>query len=103
MGDLQSFIKNNRKFIKINPGESFEGVYRGNVIAPDPFNKDLEIKKEIVIYKLQEDPDGPVLGWNCKQIKVAQDFDKIEIGKKVKITRTGAGTSDTKYTITVIQ
>ena len=102
MKDLDTFIKDNKKFIKIKAGETFEGFYRGYIVGKDPFDKNIENPKDTVVYRLQEEGSDKILTWNCKQSRVAEDMNKIAVNSKIRIKRTGEGTSDTKYQITVI-
>ena len=99
---LDQFIKDNKKFIKIKAGETFVGFYRGYVVGRDPFDKDLENPKDTVVYRLEEEGTNKVLTWNCKQSRVAEDMAKIPVDSKIKIVRTGGGTNDTRYVITVL-
>ncbi len=99
MKDLETFIKDNKKFVKLLSGQTFEGFYRGYVVGKDPFDKNIENPKDTVVYRLQEDGSEKILTWNCKQSRVAEDMSKIAVNSKIRITRSGSGANDTRYTI----
>lgn len=79
MGDLSNWSKENSKFIKIKSGESFEGVYEG-------YKEGVNMNGEpAIIYKF----DGKE--FKSSSAKLAESFDKIAKGTKVKISREGEG------------
>lgn len=96
--DLDTFIRENRKFLKIKSGESFTGIYKGYAVVPDPFSPD---GKEKVAYRFQDLSDKVVRSWTCGQAKVAEDMKKIMADEIVKVTRAGATAKDTSYKIEV--
>lgn len=94
--DLDSFIKNNKKFIKLNDGESFEGTFKGVAIGISRFNPD----KEVVIYKFTQPGSETVLSWENTSVKVAEEMKtKVPVGENCKITRKGSTAKDTSYII----
>lgn len=103
--DLNAFIKDSKKFIKIKAGETFVGVYHGHSIITDPFdNSDSHTKKKTVQYRLQENGSEKILPWRCGQFRVADDFvvKKISGGTKISIQRIGDTATSTRYVITVL-
>jgi len=90
--NLKEYVKNRRKYIKVDDGETIEATYQGFDIIPSKFNAD----EETVRYKLEiEDEVKP---WDTSATSVAEEFAKIEPGQKVSISRKGTGTK-TKYEI----
>jgi len=79
VGKLAEWSKENSKFIKIADGESYEGEYQGYSIGTN-MNGD-----PAIIYKL----DGKEL--KSSSAKLASMFDKLDIGTRVKISRSGEG------------
>ena len=76
---LKDWAKDNAKFIKIENGESYEGVYQGYKEGTN-MNGD-----PAVIYKL----DGKE--FKSSSTALAEIFSEIDEGTKVKISRTGDG------------
>ena len=98
MKDLNSFIKNNAQFLKINDGETVEMVYKGYSIVADRFNPG----KETVSYLMQYPGTSKSIAWNKGSTKVAAQMAKIDVGSLISITRFGEGT-ETQYKIKVVQ
>lgn len=94
MKDLDSFIKSNRKYVSIQDGETFKGVYQGFKILPDRFNPG----KETVAYMFQVGDSESLLPWTKASPKIALQMKKFGPGDVLEITRFGEGT-DTKYHI----
>ncbi len=93
---LDSFIKNNRKFIKIKDGESFRGFYRGfKVITTIAFGEE----KESVIYMLQEDGVDHPVGWQNASTGVAEKMKQFSPGEEIIIKRSGSTAKDTKWEV----
>lgn len=90
--NLKDYVKNKRKYIKIDDGETIQAVYQGFDIIPSKFNAD----EESVRYKLEVEDE--VKPWDTSSAVVADEFAKLEPGQKVSITRVGSGTK-TKYEI----
>ena len=95
-GDLSEFVKKNSKFLTIEDGDTFTGKYTGFLIVPNQFDPE----KESVQYKLEYE-DGIKVTWNNGSTRVASMMSKFSAGETVTIKRTGSGTKDTKYTITL--
>ena len=92
--NLNDFVKDNSKFLRLSDKESFEGVYKGYKVGPSHFDPE----KETVNYKLAYD-DGKAVFFQTASVAVAKIFGKMKGGEKIKITRHGAGTK-TQYKIT---
>lgn len=93
---LRSFIKNNRRFVKIKDGESFRCFYQGfKVTRAMSFGEE----KEVVVYMVQEDGVDHPIGWQTTSVKVAEDMEKFSPGTEIIITRKGSTSNDTKYDI----
>jgi hypothetical protein len=93
---LDSFIKNNRKFIKIKDGESFRAIYRGyKLITSMAFGEE----KDVVVYLLQEKGVDHPIGWQNGSISVAEQMKRFSAGEEIVIKRTGSTAKDTKYEI----
>lgn len=92
--DLNSFIKKNRKFIKIKDGESYSGIYRGYKIHPSRF----DMSKDTVSYMFEDIETGKILPWDSNSGWVAIEMIKYKEGDLLVLTRVGDGTS-TKYTV----
>lgn len=95
MKDLKSFVKDNMKFLKIQAGETFTGVYLGYVIGPNRF----DTEKEIVSYKFKYTDSEKTIVWNNGSTKVANQMAGFSQGETLEIKRSGSGPSDTKYEI----
>lgn len=94
MKDLDSFIKSNRKYVSIQDGETFKGIYQGFKIVADRFNPG----KETVAYMFQVPGSQEMLPWTKASPKIALQMKKFGVGDVLEITRFGEGT-DTKYHI----
>lgn len=96
--DLKSFIKNNRKFVKIKDGETFNGIYLGCAFGPSRFGSD----KEVARYRFKY-TDSPVeVSWECASTTVAEKMQNFSVGEELSITRKGATATDTKYEIVAV-
>jgi hypothetical protein len=95
MSDLNSFIKNNQKFFKLQDGESSICTYMGYSIGINRFDPE----KEVANYKLKPQDSEKAIFWGCGRMDVAMAFNQIKPGTLVKITRTGADKSNTSYKI----
>lgn len=94
MKDLDSFIKSNRKYVSIQDGETFKGIYQGFKIVPDRFNPG----KETVAYMFQVPNSQEMLPWTKASPKIALQMKKFGVGDVLEITRYGIAT-ETKYLI----
>lgn len=93
---LDTFIKNNRQFIKIKAGETFRGVYRGfEQVVVTSFGQ----KKEAINYLLQEHGTERVVPWQSSSLAVADKMKNFSVGEEIIIKRTGSTATDTKYEI----
>lgn len=95
--DLKDFVVNNRKFLKLEDGETVKAVYHGYKIIPNRFDPE----KEVVSYRLTIDgmDKDKVINWECGRADVAEQMESIPVRSTIVISRSGAGTSDTKYDI----
>ena len=92
MGDLKNWVKKTSMFIKLDDGESYEGVFEGYKIVPSS----LDPTKETVQYKL----DGKFLQTSSKGL--ARAIDAVPEGSKVKITREGTA-AKTQYKVEILK
>ena len=93
MKNLNDFVRDNSKFLRLTDGESFEGYYKGYTVTQSQFDPE----KETVVYKLAYD-DGKGVFFQTASIAVAKTFGKMKGGEKIRITRKGSGTK-TQYVI----
>lgn len=98
MNDIDTYIKNKMKYLKLASGESFTGVYMGFTIGPNRFKPE----EEIASFKLKFTDSDKTIVWNCGRMDVAKVMAKKSIGEVVKITRSGSGQKDTSYTIEAV-
>lgn len=91
MGDLAEWGKSNNRYITIEDGKYYEGVFQGARVTQSTFDPE----KDTIQYKL----DGKL--FNCASRKLAIMMDTIPIGTKVRINRDGQG-NKTKYTVQVV-
>ena len=94
MKNLNDYVKDNSKFLRLANGETFEGTYVTYKVTGNKFDPE----KETVIYKLRYD-DGKETYFQTASVAVAKIFGKFKGGEAVKIKRQGEGTN-TKYQIT---
>lgn len=92
--DLNSYIKNNSKFLKIEDGQTVTMVYKGFSIIPDRFNAG----NETVQYLFLDPTTNKTLPWSKSSTRVAAQMAKIPVGETVTISRLGEGT-ETVYRI----
>ena len=90
MGGLSDYVKRNSPSITLKDGESVEAIYRGHKIVPNRFNPD----KETVAYNLET--EFGVKKFSSSAFSLANLFDTIAEGTKIRLTRHGVG-NDTKY------
>lgn len=91
---LNDYVKDNSKFLRLEEGETFEGVYVTFKVVPSKYDPE----KETVIYKLRY-PDDKETYFQTASVAVAKTLGKFKGGEKIKIKREGSGTN-TKYFIT---
>lgn len=97
MGDLKAWADDQSEFIKLGDGDSVIGVFVGFEQIPNRFDP----KKQSIRYTLEvEGTNGKASEkfFESGSANVARQFDAVEAGDLVKISRTGEGTS-TKYEI----
>lgn len=90
---LNDFVKDNSKFLRLQDGESFEGIYVAFKVTPSTFDPE----KETCIYKLKYE-DGKEIYWQTASVAVARVISKYKGGEAINIKRQGSGTK-TKYVI----
>lgn len=95
--DLDDYIKSNSKFLKIPENGSVEVIYKGHEIVADRFNPG----NNTVSYMFQYPGQTKMIPWNKASTVVAASMQKVAVGDRVKITRTGQGFA-TKYQIDVL-
>jgi len=92
MGIGRDFSKKNSSFIKFDDGV-IEGVFGGmKIVVKDSFGEE----KEVMRYKI----DGKT--FDSLSTALAEKMDEVKIGQKVRITKSGEGTS-TKYSVEIIE
>lgn len=91
--NLNEFVKDNSKFLRLDDKESFEGTYVTFKVTGSQFDPD----KETVVYKLRY-PDQKEVYFQTASVAVAKAFGKLKGGELIKIVREGSGTK-TKYHI----
>lgn len=93
---LNDFVKENMKFLKLEDGQSYTGVYGGFGVIPNKFDPG----KETVEYKFKDSAESESeITWTNGTIKVAQKFAKVKEGSTFTLTRTGVGPK-TDYQVT---
>ena len=91
--DINSFIEENVKFLKLEDGQVFEGYYIGNKVIPNRFKEG----EQTVEYKVAT-LKGKRITWTNGTLGVARRFTEVDPGERIKITRNGLG-AKTNYTI----
>ena len=92
MGIGREFAKSNSSFVKFDEGGVIAGQFQGmKMVVKDSFGEE----KEVMRYKI----DGKT--FDSLSTALAEKMDDVVIGQRVKITKTGEGTS-TKYAVEVI-
>lgn len=94
MGELNKWVKQNSKFLRLADGETITAVFQGFKFVQSAFDAD----KEVVRYSLKT-PEGEKL-WDTGSKVIAEFFDKVSPGTPVKIKRFGEG-RDTEYILSV--
>jgi len=92
MSELQDYIKRNSKTISLKDGESVEVIYKGYKIGANKYDPE----KETVYYTLGTKYGDKI--FQSGALSLANIFDSIKKGAKIKLTRTGEG-NKTKYSI----
>lgn len=92
---LGSFVKNNRKFVKLKDGDVFMAIYKGYRIVPSRF----DTEKETVQYKFQYSDSTGIVTWENGSTSVAEVMSSIKEGAMIQIKRTGSDAKKTKYEI----
>lgn len=85
MSELREFVKRMGRFIKLGDGESTEAVYKGYKLGTSAFDG----SKEIVLYSLETANGLKIL--KSGSCSLARQFERIEAGNKIRITRQGLG------------
>jgi len=88
--DLDKFINENTKFLKLEDGESWKGTYLGSKVIPNKF----DTEKKTVEYQLGT-KEGYGLTWTNGSIRVARAFKEITETDTVSIKRIGIGQNTT--------
>ncbi len=89
MGVGKDYQKRNSSFIKIEDGESAEGIFGGmKPIVKDVFGQE----KEVMRYKIDNKTFDSSSG------ALAIQMDEVTVGEKIRISREGTG-METKYTV----
>jgi len=89
MGELASWSKENAKYIKIENGESYEGIYNG-------YKQGVNMNGDpAIIYNLDDKE------FKSSSTVLAETMDSIATGSKVRLSRIGEG-KNTRWTVTVI-
>lgn len=88
--ELAQYAKDNTKYLKLNPGESYVGYFVGFKRVPDRFRLSEDPKATTIVYSFK-DGDGRVLEWTRNSGKVAADMATIPIGSPFSITMIKKG------------
>ncbi len=92
MGELADWANKKTPFIKLEDGQSCQGVYCGYEFGEYQGNKNC---------KYQINIDGDMKTLTSSSGELAREFDGIKIGSEIRITRIGVG-KDTKYRTEII-
>ena len=95
--DLDNYIKENAKFLRVGDGESIVLIYKGYSVVDDRFNPG----KKVVSYLFQYTDSDKTIPWNKSSSKVAVQMAKFAPGDKLKISRLGEGPAST-YSISKV-
>jgi hypothetical protein len=91
MGELADWARSTSRFMKIANGETVEVVFNGATKTISTYDN----KTMTICYQFDEK------FFNSQSKRLAEIFDEIPVGSKVRITKTGTAQS-TKYNVEVI-
>lgn len=95
MKSLNEFVRDNSKWVPIEDGKPYTGIFKGYSF----FNKDVKGELvEVVRYTIEDIRDGKVRNLDSASASLAKQMANIEIGETIKMTRTGKS-FDTKWKI----
>lgn len=95
MGELADYAKKMSRFLKFEEGEPVVVKYLGFKFVESQRDPDVELARFIF------EVDGKEKFYETRSGKLCREFDKIEKGSWVEITRTGES-FDTKYEVKVL-
>lgn len=91
--DLEQFVKENTRFVKLEDGSTFTGKLMGMKRITNKFDS----TKQAMEYEFETN-DKRLVTWTTGSLKVAREVLKYKPGAILAITRHGEGTQ-TKYKI----
>jgi hypothetical protein len=92
--ELAKFAKDNTRYLKLNPGESYVGYFMGAKKVPNQFKISKDPTATTIVYTFK-DGEGRMLDWSRDNPQVALDMSKIKIGGAFSLTMIQKG----KYVI----
>jgi len=93
--DINSYIEENQKFLKLEDGQTFDGYYVSHKVIPNRFKEDTQtIEYKVATLK------GRRITWTNGTLSVATIISTAKPGDRIRITRTGVG-NRTSYTILI--
>lgn len=94
VGKLLDKVTELSPFIKIQPCETFIGIYKGWKEVNSQFGPAFEYSFDV---------DGQPKTWTQKSLAVARLLDEVALGTKIKIVRSEKDDAGkTKYTVTTV-
>jgi hypothetical protein len=95
MKSLSEYTKENSKWVKVEEGKSYVGIFKGYTF----FNKDNNGEiVEVVRYSIEDIKDGKIRSLDSASASLATQMDKIKIGETIKLFKNGKG-FDTKWNV----
>ncbi len=91
MGELANWAKSQSQFIKILDGETIEATYKGATKTISTFDN----KSSTICYNFDDKL------FNSASKKLAEVFDDIPVGSRVRVTRIGIA-QGTRYEVEVL-
>jgi len=82
MGELSDIVKKRSPYLKLEPGESTEALYKGYKLVPSQYDPDKEN------FRFLLEINGETKYWDTSSNKVAMVFDGCVEGDLVTITKS---------------
>jgi len=82
MGELADIVKKRSPYLKLEPGESVEALFKGYKLVPSQYDPEKEV------FRFLLEINGEVKYWDTSSNKVAMVFDGCVEGDLVNITKT---------------
>ena len=96
MGDLKKWADYNNQFFKLELNQEVEVEYKGFKVIPSRFDPE----KETIRYTLLV--DGVVKYWENSSVVIAEVFDSVSVGSKVKISKEPTKDGKGKYLVSAL-